>query len=64
MAIQSIKVIGIAGSLREGSYNRGLIRASQDLAAPFLTIEPFDLRGSRSMIKISKSKGTRQRYEP
>ena len=45
MAIQSIKVIGIAGSLREGSYNRGLIRASQELAAPFLTIEPFDLRG-------------------
>ncbi len=45
MAIQSIKVIGIAGSLREGSYNRGLIRASEELAPPNLTIEPFDLRG-------------------
>ncbi len=45
MATQSIKVIGIAGSLREGSYNRGLIRASQELAPPNLTIELFDLRG-------------------
>jgi len=45
MAIQPIKVVGIAGSLREGSYNRGLIRAAQELAPPNLTIEPFDLRG-------------------
>ena len=45
MATQSINVIGIAGSLREGSYNRGLIRAAQELAPPNLTIEPFDLRG-------------------
>ena len=45
MANQSFNVIGIAGSLREGSYNRGLIRAAQELAPPNLTIEPFDLRG-------------------
>ena len=45
MANQSINVIGIAGSLRKGSYNRGLIRAAQELAPPNLTIEPFDLRG-------------------
>jgi len=45
MAIQPIKVVGIAGSLREGSYNRKLIRAAQELAPPNLTIEPFDLRG-------------------
>ena len=45
MAVQSISVIGIAGSLREGSYNRGLIRAAQELALPDLKIELFDLRG-------------------
>ena len=45
MATQSINVIGIAGSLRKGSYNRGLIRAAQELAPPNLSIEPFDLRG-------------------
>ena len=45
MAIQSIKVVGIAGSLREKSYNRGLIRAADEVAPPNLTIEPFDLRG-------------------
>ncbi len=45
MANQSINVVGIAGSLREGSYNRGLIRAAQELAPPNLTIETFDLRG-------------------
>ena len=45
MAIQPIKVIGISGSLREKSYNRGLIRAAQELAPPNLTIDWFDLRG-------------------
>ena len=45
MASHSINVIGIAGSLREGSYNRGLIRAAKELAPPNVTIEPFELRG-------------------
>ena len=45
MAIQSIKVVGIAGSLRGKSYNRGLIRVADEVAPPNLTIEPFDLRG-------------------
>jgi chromate reductase len=45
MASQSINVIGIAGSLRKGSFNRGLIRAAMELAPPNLTIEPFELRG-------------------
>ena len=45
MVTQTMKVIGIAGSLRKGSYNQGLIRAAQELAPPGLIIEPFDLRG-------------------
>jgi chromate reductase len=35
--------MGIAGSLRRGSYNRGLINAALELAPPLLTIVPFPL---------------------
>ncbi len=37
-------VLGIAGSLREHSYNRGLIRAAAELAPEGIAVEPFDLR--------------------
>jgi chromate reductase len=39
----SIKVIGIAGSLRVGSYNRGLIRAAQALAPDSMEIETAEI---------------------
>ncbi len=35
--------LGIAGSLRRGSYNRGLIRAAVDLAPSGTKVVPFDL---------------------
>jgi len=38
-----MRVAGIAGSLRAGSYNRALLAACVDLAPPGMTIEPFDL---------------------
>ncbi len=38
-----VRVLGFAGSLREGSYNRGLLRAAQELAPDGMTIQPFDL---------------------
>lgn len=38
----SWRVCGIAGSLREGSFNRALLRAARDLAPPALEIEIFD----------------------
>ena len=38
-----MKVLGIAGSLRRGSYNRGLLEAARQLALPSMTIERFDL---------------------
>lgn len=40
-----LRVLGIAGSLRKGSYNRAALRAVQQLAPPDLTIEIFDLEG-------------------
>ena len=37
------RVIGIAGSLRSGSYNRALLRAAVELSGPDMTIGIFDL---------------------
>ena len=38
-----LKVLGIAGSLRAGSFNRALLRAAQELAPPGMEISTFDL---------------------
>lgn len=40
-----IKILGFAGSLRQGSYNKALIRAAVDVAPPNVKIEVFDLEG-------------------
>ena len=37
------RVIGIAGSLRSGSYNRALLQAAVELSGPDMVIDPFDL---------------------
>lgn len=37
-----IRVLGIAGSLREGSYNRALLRAARELAPEGMTIEIWE----------------------
>ena len=38
----TIRALGIAGSLREGSYNRALLRAARELAPEGLAIEILD----------------------
>jgi chromate reductase, NAD(P)H dehydrogenase (quinone) len=38
-----LRILGIAGSLRRGSFNRGLIRAAVTLAPPHMTVVPYDL---------------------
>jgi chromate reductase len=38
-----VRVVGLAGSLRQGSYNRALLRAAQGMAPEGMTIEIFDL---------------------
>jgi chromate reductase, NAD(P)H dehydrogenase (quinone) len=42
-APQTIHVLGFAGSLRLGSYNRSLLRAARELAPQGMTIDIFDL---------------------
>lgn len=39
----SIRVLGFAGSLRQGSYNRALLRAAQQRTPDGMAIEAFDL---------------------
>jgi chromate reductase len=41
--LPSLRVVAIAGSLRASSYNRGLLRAAQDVAPRGLTITIRDL---------------------
>ena len=40
-----IKILGIAGSLRKQSYNKGALRAAQMLCPEGASIEVFDLEG-------------------
>jgi chromate reductase, NAD(P)H dehydrogenase (quinone) len=40
-----ITILGIAGSLRKGSYNRAALRAAQQLAPDTCRIESFELDG-------------------
>lgn len=43
MASDTITVLGIAGSLRQGSYNRALLRAAQSLTPDDMHLHLFDL---------------------
>jgi chromate reductase len=40
-----INILGFAGSLRKGSYNRSLLRACLELLPPDASLEIFDLEG-------------------
>jgi chromate reductase, NAD(P)H dehydrogenase (quinone) len=41
----TVKILGIAGSLRKASYNRGALRAARELCPQGATIEVFELDG-------------------
>jgi chromate reductase, NAD(P)H dehydrogenase (quinone) len=41
--VDRIKVLGFAGSLRQGSYNKAALRAAIELAPADMTVETFDL---------------------
>ena len=43
--MKNIRILGIAGSLRDASYNRGALRAAVELAPEGATIEVFELDG-------------------
>ena len=39
----TVRILGIAGSLRRGSFNAATLRAAQELAPSGMTIESFDI---------------------
>ncbi|MCH7787680.1 MAG: NAD(P)H-dependent oxidoreductase, partial [Chloroflexi bacterium] len=39
-----MRILGISGSLRKGSFNTGLLRAAQELAPDGMEIAIFDLK--------------------
>src|SRR5579862_3916795 len=39
----TVRILGVAGSLRRGTFNAAALRAAQDLAPTGMTIEIFDL---------------------
>lgn len=43
--MKKVRILGFAGSLRKGSYNKALLRASAELAPKNAEIEIFDLEG-------------------
>lgn len=43
MSSRPFRLLGIPGSLRRGSYNRGLLRAAQEVAPECVQIELFEL---------------------
>jgi chromate reductase, NAD(P)H dehydrogenase (quinone) len=43
--LEKIKILAFAGSLRQGSYNKALIRAAMEVEPENVAIETFDLEG-------------------
>ena len=41
---EKLRILGIAGSLRRASFNRGLIRAAVEVVPPGVTMTAFELR--------------------
>ena len=39
----AVRILGISGSLRQGSFNRAALRTAQDLAPAGMTIDVFDI---------------------
>ena len=42
---ENLRILGISGSLREGSYNTGALRAAVELAPEGVEIEMYDISG-------------------
>lgn len=45
MVANKLKVLGFAGSLRTGSYNKALLRAAENLLPENLILEIYDIDG-------------------
>lgn len=57
-AARPLRVLGFAGSLRQASYNRALLRAARELAPEGMEIEIFDIAGIPLYNEDVESAGT------
>jgi len=48
------RMLALAGSLRQGSYNRGLLRAAEELAPEWVEVQFFDIAPYPISTKTSK----------
>jgi chromate reductase, NAD(P)H dehydrogenase (quinone) len=48
-----LSILGFAGSLRKGSYNKSILRTAVEVAPENVVIEVFDLEGMPSLTRIS-----------
>jgi len=58
----TLRVLGIAGSLRAGSFNRALLRAAQELAPGGMEIRAFDIAPIPSTTPTSRPRAIRSRW--
>jgi chromate reductase len=42
---KKLKILGFAGSLRKGSYNKALLRTGEELLQSDITMEVFEIEG-------------------
>ncbi len=49
-----VRILGIAGSLRRGSYNRAALRAATALVPDGATLETFDLEGIHAELHMRR----------
>jgi NAD(P)H-dependent FMN reductase len=57
----AVRILGIAGSLRRGSFNAATLRAAQELAPTGMTIDGFDIAPTRCTTRMFASKDSRHR---
>ena len=63
---EPIRILGIAGSLRESSYNRGALRAAKDLAPEGSVVDIFELDGMPHFLRaddVAATYASLTRYE-
>lgn len=58
-----LQVLGFAGSLRSGSFNRRLVEAARDVAPPSLEVTAFDLDGIPLYNRDLEAEGVPERVQ-